>query len=107
MSLPALEDITSHRLTEAGCVEPIEGLTRIETTSKERPHWQRFWEDQGIDRLGVELIQNLDGPADPRLETALAADGWEIDGSAVRFAITNGSNISGVRLVKGHHVRLR
>jgi hypothetical protein len=44
----------------------------IETTSKERSHWQRFWEDQGIDRLGVELIQNLDSPADPRLETALA-----------------------------------
>jgi PglZ domain len=44
----------------------------IETTSKERLHWQRFWEDHGIDRLGVELVPNLDGPADPRLETALA-----------------------------------
>lgn len=43
----------------------------IETTSKERSHWQRFWEDQGIDRLGVELVQNLDGPADPKLEAAL------------------------------------
>jgi hypothetical protein len=44
----------------------------IETTSKERTHWQRFWEDHGIQRLGVELITNLDGPADPRLETVLA-----------------------------------
>jgi hypothetical protein len=36
MSLPALEDITSHRLDEAGTTEPIEGLIRIETTPKER-----------------------------------------------------------------------
>ena len=36
MSLPALEDITSHRLAEAGTTEPIEGLIRIETTAKEQ-----------------------------------------------------------------------
>ena len=36
MSLPALEDIDSHRLAEAGSEEPIEGLIRIETTSKEQ-----------------------------------------------------------------------
>ena len=36
MSLPALEDITSHLLAEAGTTEPIEGLVRIETTSKEQ-----------------------------------------------------------------------
>ena len=29
MSLPALEDINSHRLAEAGSEEPIEGLIRI------------------------------------------------------------------------------
>jgi hypothetical protein len=44
----------------------------IETTSKERSHWLRFWEDQGVQRSGVELVTNLDGPADPRLETVLA-----------------------------------
>jgi len=44
----------------------------IETTSKERSHWQRFWEDQGVQRSGVELVTNLDGPADPRLEAVLA-----------------------------------
>jgi len=44
----------------------------IETTSKERSHWQRFWEDQGVQRSGVELVTNLDGPADSRLETVLA-----------------------------------
>jgi len=36
MSLPALEDINSHRIAEAGSTEPIEGLIRIETTSKEQ-----------------------------------------------------------------------
>ena len=44
----------------------------IETTSKERSHWLRFWEDQGVQRSGVELVTNLDGPADPRVETVLA-----------------------------------
>jgi hypothetical protein len=43
----------------------------IETTSKERTHWLRFWEDQGIQRAGVELVTNLDGPNDPKLEAAL------------------------------------
>jgi acetylglutamate kinase len=55
-----------------------------------------------------EIVYQLaDGQLRRRLETALAADGWEIDGSAVRFAITNGSNISGAKLVKDNHVRLR
>ena len=44
----------------------------FETTSKERFHWQRFWEDQGLQRSGVELVTNLDGPSDSRLEVALA-----------------------------------
>jgi hypothetical protein len=44
----------------------------IETTSKELAHWQRFWEDHGVRRAGVELVTNLDGPADTRLEAALA-----------------------------------
>ncbi len=44
----------------------------LETTSKERAHWLRFWEDQGVQRAGVELVTNLEGPDDPKLETALA-----------------------------------
>jgi hypothetical protein len=44
----------------------------METTSKEPSHWQRFWEDHGVQRSGVELVTNLEGPADPRLEAALA-----------------------------------
>jgi len=55
-----------------------------------------------------EIVHQLaDGKQRRRLEAALAGDGWEINASAVRFAIINGSNIPGVRLVKGHHVRLR
>jgi hypothetical protein len=44
----------------------------IETTSKEQAHWQRFWEDQGIQRSGVELVTNLGGSDDPRLQTTFA-----------------------------------
>ena len=42
------------------------------TTSKERAHWLRFWEDQGVQRAGVELVTNVEGHDDPKLETALA-----------------------------------
>jgi hypothetical protein len=55
-----------------------------------------------------EIVYQLaDGKLRCRLESALAGDGWEINSSAVRFAMTNGSTVSGARLVKGHHVRLR
>src|SRR6267142_2026016 len=51
-----------------------------------------------------EIVYQLaDGQLLSRLKAALAASGWEIDGSAVRSAITNGSNIPGAKLVKGHH----
>lgn len=43
----------------------------IETTSKERTHWLRFWEDQGVQRTHVDLVTSLDGPNDPKLETVL------------------------------------
>ena len=43
----------------------------IETTSKERTHWLRFWEDQGVKRTHVDLVTSLDGPNDPKLDTAL------------------------------------
>jgi DNA repair ATPase RecN len=57
--------------------------------------------------LQKTILQLADGGLRRRLEAALAADGWEINTSAVRFAITNSSPISGARLVKGNHVRLR
>jgi hypothetical protein len=55
-----------------------------------------------------EIVYQLaEGTVRRTLEAALAGDGWEVNGSAVRFAITNGSAVSGARLVKGYHVRLR
>jgi hypothetical protein len=51
---------------------PMYFSASFDTTSKERSHWQRFWEDQGVQRSGVELVTNLDGFADPNLEAALA-----------------------------------
>jgi len=55
-----------------------------------------------------ELVYQLaDGELRRRLEAQLKGEGWEINGSAVRFAITNNSPVNGARLVKGHHVRLR
>ena len=55
-----------------------------------------------------EIVYQLtDGQLRSRLEAALTAGGWEIGASAVRFAITDGSQVCGVRLVKGNHVRLR
>ena len=51
--------------------------------------------------------QLADGELRRRLESALSGKEWEINGSAVRFAITNNTSVLGARLVKGHHVRLR
>ena len=53
------------------------------------------------------VYQIADGKLRRRLEAALADDGWEINKSAIRFAITNGSAVSGAKLVKGNHLRLR
>ena len=55
-----------------------------------------------------ELVYQLaDGELRRRLEATLAGKGWEVNASAVRVAITSNSSVSGARLVKGHHVRLR
>jgi hypothetical protein len=42
-----------------------------------------------------------------RMEASLGGESWEINGSAVRYALANSSSVTGARLVKGHHVRLR
>lgn len=44
----------------------------LETTSKEKTHWQRFWEDKGVQRVAVDLVKSLDGPNDSKLEMALS-----------------------------------
>jgi hypothetical protein len=55
-----------------------------------------------------ELASQLPaGETRRRMEAALDRDGWEINNSAVRCALTSDSSVPGARLVKGHHVRLR
>jgi hypothetical protein len=41
------------------------------TTSKERSHWLKFWEDQGLQRGNVDLVTNITGAHDPDLERVL------------------------------------
>lgn len=41
------------------------------TTAKEKAHWQRFWENEGLQRGTVELVTSLDSVNDPNLEHAL------------------------------------
>ena len=71
---------------------------------------ERFLEN-GVRFTKTELqeivYQLADGDLRRRLETLLSGDGWEINGSAVRSALANNAVVSGARLVKGHHVRLR
>lgn len=43
----------------------------LATTSKEKHHWLRFWEDHGVQRAAVDLVTSLGGPNDPKLEAAL------------------------------------
>ncbi|RLT19652.1 MAG: BREX-3 system phosphatase PglZ [Planctomycetota bacterium] len=45
--------------------------TSFETTSKEKTHWLRFWEDHGVKKNAVELVSNIKGVDDADLELAL------------------------------------
>lgn len=55
-----------------------------------------------------ELIYQLpEGDLRDRLEAQLATDGWQVNGSAIRAALANGTEIAGARLVKGNHIRIR
>ena len=51
---------------------PLYFPSSIETTSKERTHWLRFWEDQGVQKNAVELVTNIKGSDDSDLELALS-----------------------------------
>ncbi len=51
---------------------PLYFANSLETTSRERSHWLRFWEDQGVPKNAVELVTNIQGAADVDLESALA-----------------------------------
>jgi hypothetical protein len=41
------------------------------TTAKEKAQWQRFWENEGLQRGTVELVTSLDSVSDPKLDQAL------------------------------------
>jgi hypothetical protein len=68
--IPTLTSVTRQSIFAAE--PPLYYPDSLGTTSKERAHWQRFWEDQGVHRAGIELVTNIDGVADSRFETALA-----------------------------------
>jgi hypothetical protein len=68
--VPTLTSVTRQSIFAAE--PPLYYPDSLETTSKERSHWQRFWEDQGVHRAGVELVTNIDGVADSKLEAGLA-----------------------------------
>lgn len=67
--VPTLTSVTRQSIFAAE--PPLYFPDSLATTSKERTHWLRFWEDQGVQRTCVELVTNLDGPNDPDLEKAL------------------------------------
>ena len=50
---------------------PLYFPTSLETTSKERTHWLRFWDDQGVQKNAVELVTNIKSADDSDLELAL------------------------------------
>jgi len=68
--VPTLTSVTRQSIFAAE--PPLYFPDSLATTSKEKAHWVRFWEDQGIQRTGVDLVTSLDGPTDAKLEKALA-----------------------------------
>jgi hypothetical protein len=67
--VPTLTSVTRQSIFAAE--PPLYFPDSLATTSKERSHWLRFWEDQGVQRTSVDLVTNIDGPNDPDLEKAL------------------------------------
>jgi hypothetical protein len=67
--VPTLTTVTRQAIFAAE--PPLYFPESLATTSRERSHWIRFWEDQGMVRGAVELVTNLQGPEDADLERAL------------------------------------
>jgi hypothetical protein len=67
--VPTLTSITRQSIFAGE--PPLYFPESLATTSKEKAHWLRFWEDQGEHRASVDLVTSLDGPNDPKLEAAL------------------------------------
>lgn len=67
--VPTLTSVTRQSIFSAE--PPLYFPDSLATTSKEKNHWLRFWEDQGVQRTSVDLVTNIDGPDDQDLEKAL------------------------------------
>jgi len=67
--VPTLTSVTRQSIFAAE--PPLYFPDSLATTSKERTHWLRFWEDHDVQRPCVELVTNIEGPNDPNLEKAL------------------------------------
>lgn len=59
---------------------PLYFPNSLSTTSKEKSHWLRFWEDHGVQRARIDLVTSLDGPLDPKLDAALGNARLEVLG---------------------------
>lgn len=67
--VPTLTTVT--RQTIFAGEPPLYFPDSLGTTSKERSHWLRFWEDQGVRPASVEFVANIDGIDDPALQSAI------------------------------------
>jgi hypothetical protein len=67
--VPTLTSVTRQSIFAAE--PPLYFPDSLATTSKERDHWLRFWEDHGVERSCVTLVTNIDGPNDPDLVKSL------------------------------------
>jgi hypothetical protein len=55
-----------------------------------------------------DMVSQLpEGVIRSRLEASITGNEWVINISAIRSALANNSPVPGVRLVRGHHARLR
>lgn len=67
--VPTLTSVTRQSIFAAE--PPLYFPDSLATTSKEKAHWLRYWEDQGVPKTGIDLVTSLEGPNDPKLEAAL------------------------------------
>ncbi len=67
--VPTLTSVTRQSIFAGD--PPLYFAESLATTSKEKSHWLKFWENEGVPKLAVDLVTNLDGPNDPKQDVAL------------------------------------
>lgn len=50
---------------------PLRFPDSLGTTAKEKQHWQRFWEDQGIGKNCADLVTNIDSWENEKIQSCL------------------------------------